>query len=164
MSLVSTSSSVFCSRFLFSVFILFLRFLTALLVALFVSEEIELVLCSSCLALVFQSWVILSVCCISVFHHSLAFSERQAIFAVLWVASIRASCNVDAASLACDCDRLMLVRLVNVFWCLLIASENASLHFLTSVSLRLLDGVFVGHWPGSIIHVMGKWSEANESS
>jgi hypothetical protein len=40
-------------NFLFSVLILFLRFLMALLFALFVSEEIELVSCSSCLALVF---------------------------------------------------------------------------------------------------------------
>jgi hypothetical protein len=164
---VSASSSVFCSQFIFSVFILFLRFLTALLVALFVSEEIELVSCNSCLALVFQSRVILSVCCISAFHHGLAFSEGRAIFAVLWVALIRASCNADAASSACDCDELMLVRLVNAFWRLSIASENASVHFLTSVSLRLnhglLDGAFVGCWPWSIIHVMGKWSEANES-
>jgi hypothetical protein len=106
MSLVSASSSVFCSQFLFSIFILFLRFLIALLVALFVSEEIELVSCNSCLALVFQSQVILSACCISVFHHGLAFSEGWAIFAVLWVALIMASCNADAASSACDCDRL----------------------------------------------------------
>jgi hypothetical protein len=39
---------------------------------------------------------------------------------------------------------------------------------LTSVSLRLnlglLAGVFMGHWPWSIVHVMGKWSEVNESS
>jgi hypothetical protein len=62
----------------------------------------------------------------------------------------------------------MLVRLVNAFWCLSIASDNASVYFLTSVSLRLnlglLDGAFVGHWPWSIVHVMGKWSEANGSS
>jgi hypothetical protein len=66
MLLVSASSSVFCNQFLFSVFILFLRFLTALLVALFVSEEIELVSCIYCLALVFQSRVILSACCFEV--------------------------------------------------------------------------------------------------
>jgi hypothetical protein len=118
--------------------------------------------------LVFQSRVILSVCCILVFHHGLAFSEGRAIFAVLWVASIRASCSVDAASSACVCDRLMLVKLVNAFWCLSIASENASVHFLASVSFRLnlglLDGVFVGRWPWSIVQVMGKWSEVNESS
>jgi hypothetical protein len=75
---------------------------------------------------------------------------------------------VDAAPSACDYDRLMLVRLVNAFWHLLIASENASVHFLTLVSLRLnlglLDGAFVSCWPWSIVHVMGKWSEANESS
>jgi hypothetical protein len=79
-----------------------LRFLTALLVALFISEEIVLVSCISCLALVFQSWVILSACCISVFHHSFAFSEGWAIFAVLCVASIRDSWNVIATSSACD--------------------------------------------------------------
>jgi hypothetical protein len=37
-----------------------------------------------------------------------------------------------------------------------------------SVSLRLnlglLDGAFVGRWPWSIVHVMGKWSDVNESS
>jgi hypothetical protein len=56
---------------------------------------------------------------------------------------------------------------VNAFWRLLIVSENASVHFLTSVSLRLnlglLDGAFVGRWPWPIVHVMGKWSEANKS-
>jgi hypothetical protein len=83
MLLVSTSSSVFCGQFLFPVFILFLRFLTALLVALFVSDEIELVSCNSCLALVFQSRVILSVYCISAFHHGLAFSEGRAVRATL---------------------------------------------------------------------------------
>jgi hypothetical protein len=103
-----------------------------------------------------------------VFYHSFAFSEGRAIFAVLWVASIRASWIVIAASSACDCDRLMLVRLVKAFWHLLIVSENAFVHFLTSLSLRLnlglLDGAFVGHWPWSIVYVMGKWSDANESS
>jgi hypothetical protein len=95
-----------------------------------------------------------------VFHHGFAFSEGQAIFAVLWVASIRASWIAFAASSACDCDRLMLVRLVKTFWRLSIVSENASVHFLTLVSLRLnlglLDGAFVGRWPWSIVHVMGK--------
>jgi hypothetical protein len=43
MSLVSASSRVFCSQFPFSILILFLRFLIALLFALFVSDEIELV-------------------------------------------------------------------------------------------------------------------------
>jgi hypothetical protein len=62
MSLVSASSSVFCSYFLFSISILFLRFLIALLLVLLVSDEIELVLYSSCLALVFQSQVFLSAC------------------------------------------------------------------------------------------------------
>jgi hypothetical protein len=79
-----------------------------------VSEEIELVLCSSCLALVFQSRVLLSACCILVFHHSLAFSEGHTIFAVFWVALIRASWIAFAASVACDCVRLMLVRLLKV--------------------------------------------------
>jgi hypothetical protein len=102
MSLVSASSSVFCSHFLFSVLILFLRFLIALLSALFVSEEIELVSCGSCLALVFQSWVLLSACCISALHHGLAFSEGCAIFAVFHVALIRASWIAIAACSACD--------------------------------------------------------------
>jgi hypothetical protein len=62
MSLVSASSKVFCSQFLFSVLILFLRFLIALLFSFFVSDEIELVSNSSCLALVFQSLVFLSMC------------------------------------------------------------------------------------------------------
>jgi hypothetical protein len=97
---VSASSSVFCSQFLFSVLILFLRFLIALLVSFFVSGDIELESCISCLAFVFQSRVILSVCCIFVFHHGFAFSKGRAIFAVLWVASIRASCSADAASSA----------------------------------------------------------------
>jgi hypothetical protein len=91
MSLVSASSSVFYNHFLFSVLILFLRFLIALLLVLFVFEVIELVLCSSCLALVFQSRVLLTAHCISAFHHGLAFSEGCAIFAVFCVASIRAS-------------------------------------------------------------------------
>jgi hypothetical protein len=168
MSLVSASSSVFCNQFLFSIFIWFLRFLIALLVALFVSGEIVLVSCISCLALVFQLRVILSAFCIFAFHHGLAFSEGWAIFAVLWVASIRASCSADAASSACVCDRLMLVMLVNAFWRLSIVSENASIHFLASVSFRsnlgLLDGVFVCRWPWSIVQVMGTWSVANESS
>jgi hypothetical protein len=51
-----------------------------------------------------------------VFHHSFAFSKGQAIFAVLWVASISNSWIVIAASLACDWVRLMLVRLVKVIW------------------------------------------------
>jgi hypothetical protein len=102
MSLVSASSSVFCNDFLFSVLILILRFLIALLLVLFVSEEIELVSCSSCLALVFQSLVLLSACCISVFHHGLAFSEGCAIFAVFCVSSTRASWIAIAACSACD--------------------------------------------------------------
>jgi hypothetical protein len=102
MSLVSAPSSVFCNHFLFSVLILFLRFLIALLLALFVSGEIALVSCSSCLALFFQSQVLLSMCFISAFHHGLAFSEGCAIFAVFCVASIRASWNAFAACSACD--------------------------------------------------------------
>jgi hypothetical protein len=39
---------------------------------------------------------------LSVFHHGFAFSEGQAIFAVLWVASIRDSWIVIAAYSACD--------------------------------------------------------------
>jgi hypothetical protein len=79
MSLVSASSSVFCSYFLFFVLIVFLRFLITLLLALFVSGEIKLVSCISCLALFFQSRVLLSACFILAFHHSLDFSEGCAI-------------------------------------------------------------------------------------
>jgi hypothetical protein len=49
----------------------------------------------------------LSACCISVFHHGLAFFEGHTIFAVFWVALIRASCIAVAASSACDCVRLV---------------------------------------------------------
>jgi hypothetical protein len=97
----------------------------------------------------------------------LAFSEGCAIFAVFCVASIRASWIAIAACSACAWVRLALVRLLKVIWCLSTASKKASVHFLISVSLRLnlwlLGCAFVGRWPWSIVHVMGKWSDANES-
>jgi hypothetical protein len=110
---------------------------------------------------------VLRECCISEFHHGFAFSEGRAIFAVLWVALSRASCIAITASLVCDCVMFMSVRFVKTFQCLSIALENASVHFLTSVSLRLkhglLDGVFIDHWPWSIVHVMGKWSDVKDN-
>jgi hypothetical protein len=63
---------------------------------------------------------------------------------------------------------VVLVRCVSVSRCLAIASLNASVHFLGSVSLRLQRGCpvieFICRWPWSNVHVIEKWSPANDNS
>jgi hypothetical protein len=75
---------------------------------------------------------------------------------------------VITASSVCDCDRFVLVSSVKMFWHSSIVSVKVSVHFLTSVSLRLkrrlLDGALICHLPWSSVHVMGKWSDVNDNS